>query len=214
MMLYCMRKVNHVKRQTEGISEKLLECAEKEFLSKGFNDASLRDIAGNAGVSTSTIYTRFGDKLGLLRAIIAPVADELKAMYVSGINSFFSQQVDAQKATMQAMATVGQRGMVDFIYDNIAVFRLLMIMPVEAMRSEIIDAFSRINVQSTTRYIEAIGSDAFTAGRMTPTLLYTISTAFFAGVMETVKQDMTREQAYRHLALLQNFFRTGWAGVF
>lgn len=203
-----------MKRQTEGISEKLLECAEKEFLSKGFNDASLRDIAGSAGVSTSTIYTRFGDKLGLLRAIIIPVTDELKAIYLSGLDVFFSQQPDAQRATMHDSATTGQRGMVDFIYDNIAVFRLLMMMPVEAMRSEVIDALSQINEQSTTRYIEAIGSDAFTAGRMTPALLYTISTAFFAGVMETVKQDMTREQAYRHLELLQNFFRTGWAGVF
>lgn len=203
-----------MKRQTEGLSEKLLECAEMEFVSKGFNDASLRDIAAGAGVSTSTIYTRFGDKLGLLRALITPVADELKAIFESGVDEFSLQQADTQRATMQSAALNGQRGMVGFIYDNLNIFRLLMTMPVESMRSEIIDAFAQINIQSTTRYIEAIGSDAFASGFMTQTLLYTISTAFYTGVMETVKQDMTREEAYRHVELLHDFFTTGWAGVF
>nr|MCR5213479.1 TetR/AcrR family transcriptional regulator [Eubacterium sp.] len=45
----------------EGYDERIIECAEKEFLEKGYNDASLRRIANSAGVSTSTIYTRFKD---------------------------------------------------------------------------------------------------------------------------------------------------------
>ena len=41
-------------------------CVEKkeEFLEKGYTDASIRTIAQNAGVSTSTIYTRYSDKEG------------------------------------------------------------------------------------------------------------------------------------------------------
>ena len=57
----------------EGYDEKIIECSLKEFLEKGYNDASLRNIAGAAGVSTSTIYTRFKDKEGLFNYLIAPV---------------------------------------------------------------------------------------------------------------------------------------------
>ena len=52
-------------KQIEGVYEAILSCAKKEFLEKGYKDASLRVIAQEAGTSTGSIYTRFGDKEGL-----------------------------------------------------------------------------------------------------------------------------------------------------
>ena len=49
----------------EEFDEVILCHAKEEFLEKGFADASLRTIAQKAGVSTSTIYTRYSDKEGL-----------------------------------------------------------------------------------------------------------------------------------------------------
>lgn len=39
-------------KQVEGISEKVELCAKKEFLEKGYVDASLRTIAAEAGTTT------------------------------------------------------------------------------------------------------------------------------------------------------------------
>ena len=66
-------------KQKPGVYDRVLECAKDEFLSKGFLDASLRAIAQEAGTSTCSIYTRFGDKEGLFRAIVEPVVDQFKA---------------------------------------------------------------------------------------------------------------------------------------
>ena len=41
----------------EGFDARIIACAKEEFLNKGYADASIRTIAQNAGVSTSTIYT-------------------------------------------------------------------------------------------------------------------------------------------------------------
>ena len=49
-------------KQKPGVYDRVLECAKEEFLSKGFLDASLRTIAQEAGTSTGSIYTRFGDR--------------------------------------------------------------------------------------------------------------------------------------------------------
>ena len=57
-------------KQIEGVYEAILSCAKKEFLEKGYKDASLRIIAQEAGTSTGSIYTRFGDKEGLLRPLL------------------------------------------------------------------------------------------------------------------------------------------------
>ncbi len=63
-------------KQIEGVYEKILECATKEFLEKGYTDASLRTIAANADTSTNSIYVRFKDKEGLFSAIVEPAAEE------------------------------------------------------------------------------------------------------------------------------------------
>ncbi|MGC4019257.1 MAG: TetR/AcrR family transcriptional regulator [Muricomes sp.] len=68
-------------KQIEGVYEKVLECARVEFLDKGYNDAPLRTIAQNAGSSTGSIYTRFGDKKGLFYASVSPALDGLKEWF-------------------------------------------------------------------------------------------------------------------------------------
>lgn len=54
-----------MRKESAGVTEALLKSAEQEFLAHGFHDASLRRISAESGVSTNSIYTRFGDKAGL-----------------------------------------------------------------------------------------------------------------------------------------------------
>lgn len=63
------------------MTEALLESAKKEFLKYGFHDANLRRISADSGVSTNSIYTRFGDKSGLFSAVVKPAADGLMEIY-------------------------------------------------------------------------------------------------------------------------------------
>ena len=74
----------------EGFDEKILSCAKEEFLEKGYTDASIRTIAQNAGVSTSTIYTRYSDKEGLFRFLVEPVAKGLKELLRQSLSDFSS----------------------------------------------------------------------------------------------------------------------------
>src|SRR5699024_4339326 len=65
---YRLKEGDRMAKQKPGVYDRVLECAKEEFLSKGFLDASLRTIAQEAGTSTGSIYTRFGDKEGLFQA--------------------------------------------------------------------------------------------------------------------------------------------------
>ena len=49
---------------------KIIESAKKEFLEKGFMNASLRTIAANAGVTTGAMYRHFKDKDALFCALV------------------------------------------------------------------------------------------------------------------------------------------------
>ena len=47
----------------------LIQCAKKEFKSKGYVEASLRTIAMEAGTTTGSIYSRYGGKEGLYKLL-------------------------------------------------------------------------------------------------------------------------------------------------
>ena len=113
-------------KQKAGVYDKVLECAKEEFLSKGFLDASLRTIAQAAETSTGSIYTRFGDKEGLFRAIAEPVVDQFKAMFRRVQEDFHQLSEEEQRADMGQYTARHQEEMLDYIYDHFDVFRLLL----------------------------------------------------------------------------------------
>ena len=60
--------------------EKLIECAKKEFIEKGFTNASLRSICSQAGLTTGAVYFLFKDKNGLFEAVVSGAFNELMAL--------------------------------------------------------------------------------------------------------------------------------------
>ena len=50
--------------------EKILQCAEELFYSRGYDAAGVQEIVEMAGVTTPTLYYYFGSKRGLLEAIL------------------------------------------------------------------------------------------------------------------------------------------------
>ena len=68
----------------------------------GFHGASLRRISADSGVSTNSIYTRFGDKAGLFAAVVGPVADGLMEYYLTCVVRFVENiQIFALTSTRQ-----------------------------------------------------------------------------------------------------------------
>jgi AcrR family transcriptional regulator len=64
------------------IESRLLDVALKEFLAHGYGGTSLTRIVKAAGISKTTLYTRFGSKEELFRALIHRQVDRLSAVAV------------------------------------------------------------------------------------------------------------------------------------
>ena len=55
----------------------ILESAQKLFVENGYDQTSLNDILQVSGGSRATLYEHFGDKKGLLRAVLARHCDQI-----------------------------------------------------------------------------------------------------------------------------------------
>ncbi len=123
---YVCKEGDRMAKQKPGVYDRVLECAKEEFLSKGFLDASLRAIAQEAGTSTCSIYTRFGDKEGLFRAIVEPVVDQVQGHVPEIQEASTSWTTRLKKAEMGRYTARHQLDLLDYIYNHFDVFRLLL----------------------------------------------------------------------------------------
>lgn len=60
-------------KKAEAKAEQILEGALSQFLAYGYSGTSMDRIAQSAGVSKQTLYSHFGDKEGLFKALIEQV---------------------------------------------------------------------------------------------------------------------------------------------
>ena len=70
------------KRRAEMVEEtraKLIEAARKAFAAKGYAAASMDDLTADAGLTRGALYHNFGDKKGLLQAVIDRIDEEMLA---------------------------------------------------------------------------------------------------------------------------------------
>lgn len=58
----------------------ILEAATTVFLSRGYNRASMDEIAATAGVSKQTVYKHFADKQALFAEIVLATTDQMNAI--------------------------------------------------------------------------------------------------------------------------------------
>lgn len=67
-------------KQDKDTKIKLLASARKEFLEKGYMNASLRNICKNAGVTTGALYFFFQDKADLYASLVKDTVDTIYAV--------------------------------------------------------------------------------------------------------------------------------------
>ena len=201
-------------KQIEGVSERILACAKQEFLEKGYTEASLRTIAAQADTSTNSIYVRFKDKEGLFSAIVEPVVNGMMEMFIKIQESFHQMDSNQQEAEMVQYASGGMETLVDYMYDHLDEFRLLLDSSYGTRFHNFVDEMVRIEVEYTYKYMEAVGYPKQMGDAATETVLHMVTTAYFEGIFEVVRHGMSREEAKKYIDLLGRYHHTGFGTIF
>jgi AcrR family transcriptional regulator len=129
--------VTHAKFQARGLARRqaILDAARELFMEKGFEQTSLTDIVDRSKGSRRTLYEHFGNKEGLLRAIIAEgtarveaslnIPDENGApteeyLFAIGHSFFHAVMNPANIAMLRIVIAEGARipGLADLFYNS------------------------------------------------------------------------------------------------
>lgn len=201
-------------RQIEGVAERIVDAAKREFLDKGYVDASLRTIAAEADTSTNSIYVRFGDKEGLFSAIVEPVLNEMTERFIRIQERFHLMTPEEQAERMPKYADGGTSELIDYMYEHLEEFRLLIDASYGTRFHNFVDELVRIEVEYTYKFMEAVGySDKF-GDAVTQKLLHIVTTSRFESIFEIIRHGMSREEATEYIELLSRYHRCGFIEIF
>ena len=201
-----------VTKPIEGVSEKILACAKKEFLEKGYSEASLRTIAAKADTTTGSIYSRFRDKEGLFGAIVEPAADGLIQIFLKIQEEFHAVKAEDQPRLMEKYVSSGMDEMLDYVYERFEEFQLLLDASYGTRYQDFVEQLVDIETEYTYKYMEATkflqdGSE------ITEEFVHITERAMFDSMFEVVRHRMDRETARKYIHMLEQYHYGGWGAL-
>lgn len=198
----------------EGFDEAILFHAKNEFMEKGFVDASLRTIAQNAGVSTSTIYTRYSDKEGLFRFLVEEATTMMKEYIFVSLNGFESLDIEIQKNEYREYADGGFPMLINILYDYFDEFKLVVGGSPNGYYQDFLESLVQLDVEATRKFLINMGSEAYKTGRINDEFIHVVCSGFYAGLFEVVVHEMPRNTAELYINELRTFYNNGWKEYF
>ena len=193
-----------------GTRDNILRAAMAEFLDKGFQGASLRQIVKNAGVTTGAFYGYFSSKEALFNALVEPHAAALMGRFMEAQTSFAELPEEQQPEHMGVESSDCVHWMVDYICQHRQPVKLLLTRAEGTGYEHFVHNMVEVEVEYTLQYMEVLRHLGREVPQLSRSLCHIIASGMMGGIFEIVVHDMPREQALRDVDQLRDFYTAGW----
>ena len=193
--------------------EQIHQAAMEEFLEKGFQEASLRQIVKNAGVTTGAFYGYYSNKAALFAALVEPHAAAVMGRFMETQLAFAKLPKEEQPEHMGKESADCIDWMLDYIYDHYAPFKLLICKADGTPYEDFIHEMVEVEVEYTFRYIEVLKNLGRQVPELDKDLCHMIASGLFNGIFEMIRHDMPKDRAKRFIDQLREFSTAGWLKI-
>jgi len=192
---------------------RITEAARKEFLEYGFNDASLRRIAANAGIQVSGLYKHFADKEEMFASLVEPSITGFYKLYHVIEEEYFEgvEQVEDDYAWDGDNETVR---LMEYIYDHFEDFKLLVMCAQGTKYENFVHEVAELEEEVTGRYMEELEAKGCSIKHVDPLEMHLLTSAYVEAVFQPVTHNLDRDKAIHFAQTLQDFYRPAWKAFF
>ena len=193
--------------------KRILKAATTEFLEYGFEGASMRRIAENAGITAGALYKHFKNKEDMFSALVEPTIHELMAKY----QEFCEQGYEVMKCgDVQQLWNESEsetKWLMSFIYDHFEVFKLLVCRSQGTRFESFVHDMALLEERSTLDYFERMKQYDMTFNELSKQEFHMLVTANVSALFEAVIHDFSPEEAIHYAETLDSFFSAGWKKI-
>lgn len=192
--------------RNHSLDQPILESAKKEFLTKGFEKSSLKEICENAGVTTGAIYKRYKDKEELFAAVVDGTVKDLYEIAEEKCNIDLVQISDDTLVRAWDMDEAYMMWWFQYLFDRYDGFVLLL----KCAETTRYSNFQHDWVEKMTEGTYAYYKEAFRRGLTTVEIskgeLHILLSAFWTTIYEPFIHSYTFDQIEEHCHLVCRMF--------
>lgn len=194
----------------ESTLEKIHIAARKEFIEKGFQSASLRNMVKTAGVTTGAFYGYYSSKEELFEALVGRQAEYVIQLFCTAVADL--EKLSGEEQTRQMLDASGNTmlQMVDYIYDNYEEFQMIILCAEGTKYADFVHQLVVKEEEATFRYIETLQQMGYSVEPINKKMIHMVSSGLFYGVFEAIVHDMPRAEAKEYIQQLERFNAAGW----
>ena len=195
--------------------EKLIESARTEFMEKGYQGASLRQICKNAGVTTGALYFFFQDKEDLFASIVDPAVERLQ--------QFLSQHTKQELMELQQMPGSREDNMQDdyyasrqilhFLYADYDVFQLILTKSQGSRYAYCVDTFVAL-LQESYRLLADAQAQVMGVEPPDDYTIHWVSHIQIDAFVHLLLHEPDEEKANQYLVQVLKYLVAGWMALF
>ncbi len=193
--------------------ENIMAVACEEFLQKGFQGASLRNIVRKAGVTTGAFYGYFKSKEDLFDSLVKGEYLHILEMYQTTLENFQEMTPDEQRSCMAEYTVSKLLDMTEYIYDNFSAFQLILCCSEGTPYENLIHEMAQMDCDATHDFSNAMNQNGTPMNAVHPQLEHMLTSGMFCAFFEIVVHEIPRENAEAYIRQLVDFYEAGWRKI-
>ena len=193
--------------------ERIHQAARKEFLDKGFQKASLRQIVQEAGVTTGAFYGYYHSKEQLMEGLVGEQYDTVMSCYRKAQTDF---QLLAPAQQQQQLTEISGECMfwiLDYMYRYPEEFQLILCCCQGTRFDHLIDEMVEIEADGTHAYQDVLRQLGRPSPHIDPSLEHILITGMFHTFFELIIHEMPLKDAENYVREMRAFYTAGWMKI-
>ncbi len=193
--------------------ERIHAAALAEFLEKGYQAASLRNIVKTAGVTTGALYGYYDSKEALFAALVDEPYRHVLDTYRAAVFGFEALRPEEQEMQMGKVGKDCMQEMLVYMDARRPAFHLILERAEGTPYASLIDQMVTIEVTATERYCGVLRSMGKSVPDIDRRLEHMLVTGMMNAYCEIIIHDMPLADAQRYLEELSDFYTAGWLKI-
>lgn len=188
---------------------RIRNVAKEEFLEKGFEKASMRDIGKKAGMTQAGLYRHFASKEDMFASLVEPLITKICSdaeTHENNAYSSFDRTNDFREMTNDNMVKM-MKGILSEYYDEI---RLLVCCSHGTRYENFIHDLVTEETKHTLQAFDYIRASGLYIREISEDELHVILSAYMTAVLEPVAHNWPLDKALKCLDQVEAFFMPAW----
>jgi AcrR family transcriptional regulator len=193
--------------------KKIVTSAKREFLEQGFEKASMRKIAAQAGITAGGVYKHFPTKEAMFEALVEPTLKECYRRDVELTNIAIKQIANQKFDLFRTASDSGNREVLDYIYHHFDEFQLMFNRSAGTKYETIRHDLVMLEVSGAKRLIEALRKQEIPIREFNDEQLHILYSTALTPLFEIVTHGYPYEKALTFIDLMADAMNFGWEKI-